>query len=43
MYFRNTILPLMEKARDIIDGIELDVDSKDWPVPSYGDLLYSVK
>ncbi|MCR5647672.1 MAG: hypothetical protein K6F81_05255, partial [Acholeplasmatales bacterium] len=43
MYYRETILPIMEKARDIIDGIELDVDSKDWPVPSYGDLLYSVK
>ena len=25
------------------DIIELDMDSKDWPVPSYGDLLYSVK
>ena len=33
----------MEDVRSIIDGIELDVDSKDWPVPSYGDLLYSVK
>ena len=43
MYYRETILPIMEEARNIIDGIELDVDSKDWPVPSYGDLLYSVK
>ena len=43
MYFRNSVLPLMEKARDIIDGIEVDMDSTDWPVPSYGDLLYSVK
>jgi len=43
MYYRETILPIMEEARNIIDGIELDMDSKDWPVPSYGDLLYSVK
>ena len=43
MYYRESILPLMEKARDIIDGIELDVDSKSWPVPSYGEILYSVK
>ncbi len=43
MYYRTTVLPLMEDAREIIDGIELDVDAKDWPVPSYGDLLYSVK
>ena len=43
MYYRETILPIMEEARNIIDGIEIDVDSKDWPVPSYGDILYSVK
>ena len=43
MYYREKVLPLMEDVRSIIDGIELDVDSKDWPVPSYGDLLYSVK
>ena len=43
MYFRNNVLPVMEEAREIIDGIEIEIDSKDWPVPSYGDLLYSVK
>ena len=43
MYYRNTVLPLMEDAREIIDGIEIDIDEKDWPVPSYGQLLYSVK
>jgi glutamine synthetase len=43
MYYREKVLPLMEDVRSIIDGIELDVDAKDWPVPSYGDLLYSVK
>jgi glutamine synthetase len=43
MYYREKVLPIMEDVREIIDGIELNVDSKDWPVPSYGDLLYSVK
>ena len=43
LYYRNSILPLMEKARGIIDEIEVDVDGKAWPVPSYTDLLYSVK
>ena len=43
MYYRNEVLPLMEKARDIIDKLENNVDKKEWPVPSYGDLLYSVK
>ena len=43
MYYRNTILPIMEEAREIIDDIEVNVDSNSWPVPSYGDILYSVK
>ena len=43
MYYMEKVLPLMEEARDIIDSIEVDMDRKDWPVPSYGDLLYSVK
>jgi glutamine synthetase len=43
MYYREKVLPLMEEARDIIDSIEVDMDRKYWPVPSYGDLLYSVK
>ena len=43
IYYKDNIIPIMEKLRDIIDGIEINVDSKDWPVPSYGDLLYSVK
>lgn len=43
MYYREKILPVMEDVREVIDSIELDVDSRDWPVPSYGDLLYSVR
>ena len=43
MFYKKSVLPLMEEARKIIDEIELDVDSKAWPVPSYTDLLYSVK
>ncbi len=43
IYYKDNIIPIMEKLRDVIDEIEINVDSKDWPVPSYGDLLYSVK
>lgn len=43
MYYKTDILPLMEDARSIIDEIEINVDSKAWPVPTYGDLLYKVR
>ena len=43
MYLKTDALPLMESARLIIDEIELNVDKNAWPVPSYGDILYSVK
>ncbi len=43
MYYKTDVLPLMEKARAIIDSIEPLVDSKAWPVPTYGDLLFGVR
>ena len=43
MYLKTNVLPLMEKVRDIIDSIEVLVDAKAWPVPTYGDLLYKVR
>ena len=43
MYYKEEVLPLMEKARGIIDAIEPIMDRKAWPVPTYGDLLYKVR
>ncbi len=43
MYYREKVLPLMEELRMIIDGAENDVDAKEWPVPSYGDLLFGIR
>ena len=40
---KNTSITDFKSKVGNVDGIELDVDSKSWPVPSYGDLLYSVK
>ena len=43
MLYRNSVLALMEKVRDIIDSLEGSVEASAWPVPSYGDLLYGVR
>lgn len=42
VYFYNTVLPMMEECRAISDKLELIVDSAYWPIPTYGELLYSV-
>ena len=41
--FMNDVLPKMESAREIIDALELIVAKKYWPLPSYDEILYSVK
>ncbi len=42
-FYRDIILPLMEKARKISDNLE-EIFPKDlWPLPTYFDILYSVK
>lgn len=40
--FRYHVVPAMERLRKPIDELELLVDKKLWPVPTYGDLLYEV-
>jgi glutamine synthetase len=41
-YFYNNVLKLMEECRVISDKLELIVDGEYWPIPTYGELLYSV-
>ena len=43
IYYREKIIPAQEKLRATVDTLELLVDKHYWPVPSYGDILYSVK
>ena len=38
----NEILPAMCELRCVADEMELQIDSKLWPLPSYGEILYSV-
>lgn len=41
-YSRNAIIPAMDLVRDFADSLELIVDQKDWPYPTYGEMLFYV-
>jgi len=41
-YYRRTIVPAMEHLRAPVDALEMLVDKKFWPMPSYGDLIFEV-
>lgn len=41
-YFYNEVVPRMDDLRRPIDSLEMIVDKKYWPMPSYGDLLFEV-
>ena len=38
----DTILPAMDALRTVIDKLERLTDRKDWPIPAYGDILFSI-
>ncbi len=42
-YFRDVILTDMETVRSYADSLESIVAKEYWPIPTYSDLLYSVK
>ena len=41
-FFKDTVLPAMKELRAPVDALEVIVDKKAWPVPTYGDLLFRV-
>ena len=41
-FFRDTVFTAMADLRAPIDELEMIVDKKYWPVPSYGDMLFEV-
>jgi len=43
LYYRNEVFSVMGTLREAVDELEGFVPSAEWPVPSYGELLYSVK
>ena len=36
----HTLLPMMLRIREAVDGLELLVDDADWPLPSYQEMLF---
>ena len=42
-FYRDTIIPAMEALRESADGLEVLVAKDLWPLPSYGDMLFSVR
>ncbi len=42
MYYRKEVLSLMEKAREIVDELELNTARDFWPYPTYGELLFAM-
>ncbi len=41
-YYKDEIVPRMEKLRIPVDELELLTDKALWPVPTYGDMLFEV-
>jgi len=42
VYFHDTVAAAMEELRQPVDQLEMIVDKEEWPMPSYGDLLFEV-
>ena len=40
--YAHEIIPIMDKLRAAVDGLEVLVDRDHWPVPTYNDLLFYV-
>ncbi|MBQ7586994.1 MAG: glutamine synthetase III [Lachnospiraceae bacterium] len=41
-YYKDRIIPAMDKLRSYCDEMEVNTASELWPFPTYGDLLFSV-
>ncbi len=41
-YYCNSVKPAMADLRSVVDELEVMVAKNHWPLPSYGDMLYSV-
>ncbi|MBP5191810.1 MAG: glutamine synthetase III [Eubacterium sp.] len=41
-YIRDEVIPCMDKLRKYVDEAEMLTSQRDWPFPSYGQILFSV-
>ncbi len=39
-FYRDTVIPAMETLRATVDGLEMVVDAKLWPLPTYAEMLF---
>ncbi|WP_054743006.1 glutamine synthetase III family protein [Cellulosilyticum ruminicola] len=39
-FFKDQVIPVMEQVREVADGLEVMVDEKAWPIPTYSELLF---
>ncbi len=42
VYYKDKVIPAMAQLRTPVDALEILVDKKVWPMPSYGDLIFEV-
>ncbi len=42
MFYHEKVAAAMEELRVPVDQLEMIVDKEEWPMPSYGDLLFEV-
>ena len=40
--YKNDVIKAMNDLREVVDEAESKVDKKDWPMPTYVDLLYEI-
>jgi len=41
-YYRDEVLAAMQELRAVVDEIEMNMAKSEWPLPSYGDLLFKI-
>ena len=41
-YYKNTVNPRMDKLRRAVDACEVLTSREDWPMPTYGDIIFRV-
>jgi glutamine synthetase len=42
VYYKDKVLPVMEKLREAVDQLENLVSEDYWPMPTYGNLLFNI-
>ena len=41
-HYLQRVVPCMEELREYVDAMEQMTDSRDWPMPTYGDLMFRI-